>query len=160
MGLVAHQISPIVKEWEKMRGLLAFEVSNKQYPSFPIKFGANWKIKFSNQADENEIVSFGLDEADVMSLGSAAPAELPNITCCHQLPPHQLGQWLAIPHAYLSTKTDHTMFSLLRKLLCLLSITFALWVSINWCLSCFIRGPIEDILLHMLFLSCSMISLW
>lgn len=154
MGLVAHPISPIVKEWEKMRRLLAFEVSNKQYHSFPIKFGANWKIKFSNQADEDEIVSFGLDEADAKSLGSAAPVELLNITCCHQPPPHQLGQWLVTPHAYLSTKMDHTMFSLLWNLLCLLSITFALWISINWHLSCFIMGPIKDILLHMLFLSC------
>lgn len=80
MGLMAHQIKPIVKEWEKMRGLLAFEVSNKQYPSLPIKFWTNRTIKLSNQADGDEIVSFSFDEADVKSLGSAAPVGFPNIT--------------------------------------------------------------------------------
>ena len=80
MGLMAHQIRPIVKEWEKMRGLLAFEGNNKQYPSLPIKFWTNWTIKFRNQADGDEIVSFSSDEAAVKSRGSAAPVGFPNIT--------------------------------------------------------------------------------
>lgn len=32
MGLKVHQIRPIVKEQEKMSGLLAFEVCDKQCP--------------------------------------------------------------------------------------------------------------------------------
>ena len=62
-----------------MKGLLAFKVSNKQYLSLPIRFRTNWKIKFSNQTDGDEIISFGYNEADMNSLGSAAPAGLPNI---------------------------------------------------------------------------------
>lgn len=50
-------------------------------------------------------------------------------------PSHQLGQWLVTPPAYVFTKMDHTMFTLLWNLLCPLSIPFALWISINWHLS-------------------------
>lgn len=36
MSLMVHQIRPIVNEQEKMRGLLAFEVCDKQCPFLSI----------------------------------------------------------------------------------------------------------------------------
>lgn len=161
MGLMAHQIRPIVKEWEKTRGLLAFEVSNKQYPSLPIKFWTNRTIKFSNQADGDEIVSFSPDEAAVKSRGSVAPVGFPNITPTTQPLPSSWdrGEWHPLCIYIYKNESYHT-YSLRSETCFVLYQHPLLYKSPLMDTRVVLTWELLRISLFLLFLTCLMISLW